>query len=470
MCGARCGLLFLAIAGGAGAVAAAAFAASIWRHASTARAEAVVVQVGATRDPRDRYVPARLTIQQGDTVDWELADGRHDVVEFAGAFASPMMIGSGTTSFTRTFDAPGLVGYYCSIHATPSDLDTNGDGAFTETDSPDTWNRMVAWINVQGPRTNTPTETSAIDPSTTPPPTDTPTVTRTATASATVSATPTSSPTPGPNTVVIDMGNYFFGPKNVTVRPGDIVRWVNVSDLPHTSTSPAGWDSGIVPAGGTYERKFDEEGSFAYLCELHMDLGQTGVIGVRSDVTSTPTAGTPTTAASASPTAVTEVLATAQAPPASTAPPSRAPTTVDVSMTEYAFEPSWMVVYAGDTVRWTNAGTVPHNATADDGSWASTTLMDPGEQYSRRFDTPGVFAYRCALHSRQGQRGTVEVRASTVLGLPSTGAGSNHANGGAYVRTATLLGGAAAILGVAAVAIRSTRGPTHQRARRSSRK
>ena len=127
---------------------------------SPVSAATTIVKVGAIIPPslpRDRYVRPSITIQQGDTVEWQIADGYHDVKEFSGGFWSPRLVSSGTRTFSWTFNSPGLVGYYCTLHATVLDLDTNGDGAFTEADAPDFTNNMVGTVNVVAPATETPT-------------------------------------------------------------------------------------------------------------------------------------------------------------------------------------------------------------------------------------------------------------------------------------------------------------------------
>jgi plastocyanin len=402
-----------------------------------AAAATTVVKVGSVIPPYDRFIRPTITIQVGDTVEWQLANGRHDVVEFSDAFVSPVMVGSGIRTFSWTFNSPGLVGYYCRLHARLSDLDTNGDGAFTATDAPNFTNKMVASIMVEAPATETPTETSiptetnTPDPGSTTGPTDTPTLTPTATlspsptSSPTSTWTPTATYTPGPNTVTVDMGNYYFSPRRIAVRPGDTVRWVNTSDLPHTSTSSDGrWDSGIVEPGGYFERTFDDAGTFDYICELHVAQGQTGVVEVQAEITPSPTPdGSVTPAATATATLIAETLGAANAPPVAPPRAVRGPITVDVTMTEYAFAPPSLEIYTGDTVRWTNTGELPHNSTADSGLWQSETLMYPGDTYSFTFRAAGMYTYRCTLHANLGQRGTIVVREGRPLTLPDTGQG-----------------------------------------------
>jgi alcohol dehydrogenase (cytochrome c) len=59
---------------------------------------------------------------------------------------------------------------------------------------------------------------------------------------------------------------------------------------------------------------------------------------------------------------------------------------------EYAFLPTRIRVTAGAKVTWTNAGKIPHNATAQDGSW-STGDVAPGASASVTFAKPGSYTY-----------------------------------------------------------------------------
>jgi plastocyanin len=64
------------------------------------------------------FIPRRLTIQAGDTVEWRNAPGgnRHDVTANDGSFKSPT---ASSFTFSHTFDSPGTVGYHCSIAEVP---------------------------------------------------------------------------------------------------------------------------------------------------------------------------------------------------------------------------------------------------------------------------------------------------------------------------------------------------------------
>ena len=61
----------------------------------------------------------------------------------------------------------------------------------------------------------------------------------------------------------------------------------------------------------------------------------------------------------------------------------------DVTIVDFAFEPSTIEVSAGATVSWTNTGQVVHTVTADNGAFNSGK-MSPGATVTGTFDTPGT--------------------------------------------------------------------------------
>ena len=87
---------------------------------------------------------------------------------------------------------------------------------------------------------------------------------------------------PGPTAPAgtsVRMAGSRFEPTTLTVPPGSTVRWFNDDALPHTVTAAdSSWDSGNLAPGGSFERRFDSAGSYAYLCRYHP--GQTGTIVV----------------------------------------------------------------------------------------------------------------------------------------------------------------------------------------------
>jgi plastocyanin len=94
--------------------------------------------------------------------------------------------------------------------------------------------------------------------------------------------TPTAQPAEGGATVDVSMKNIRFSPPQITVKAGTTVIWTNDDTVGHTVTSgtrgnPSGlFDSGDVPAGGTFSFTFTEPGTYNYYCKIHP--GMDGVV------------------------------------------------------------------------------------------------------------------------------------------------------------------------------------------------
>jgi plastocyanin len=70
--------------------------------------------------------------------------------------------------------------------------------------------------------------------------------------------------------ITVEMRDDFFKPKNLTIQPGDTVRWVNRGNEPHSATSNTGlWDSGVLQKDQTFSLTFTDSGSFPYFCTVH---------------------------------------------------------------------------------------------------------------------------------------------------------------------------------------------------------
>lgn len=78
----------------------------------------------------------------------------------------------------------------------------------------------------------------------------------------------------------------------------------------------------------------------------------------------------------------------------------------DVTIVDFAFQPSAIFASAGETVIWYNAGGTAHTVDADSGAFDSPTL-EPGNDYSVTFDTGGIYFYHCDIHPNM--RGMVVV-------------------------------------------------------------
>lgn len=93
--------------------------------------------------------------------------------------------------------------------------------------------------------------------------------------------------------------------------------------------------------------------------------------------------------------------------------------TVNVAVGDDYFSPPSVTVQAGDTVVWTNGGSIPHTVTADDGSFDSGTLS-PGRTYLHTFPRAGTFSYHCAFHGAAGGVGMAgTIGAAAAAGQPT---------------------------------------------------
>ena len=65
-------------------------------------------------------------------------------------------------------------------------------------------------------------------------------------------------------------GLFGFSPQTLTVPVGMTVTWKNTTQVAHTVTSDDAvtFDSGAIPAGGTFTFTFTKAGSYAYHCDI----------------------------------------------------------------------------------------------------------------------------------------------------------------------------------------------------------
>lgn len=78
-----------------------------------------------------------------------------------------------------------------------------------------------------------------------------------------------------------------------------------------------------------------------------------------------------------------------------------------VEIREFRFEPSNLVVSAGDTIRWINRDPVPHTATARDTTWDSGRIAAGGE-WQMVATASRTADYFCVYHPTM--TGTVRVQ------------------------------------------------------------
>jgi len=92
--------------------------------------------------------------------------------------------------------------------------------------------------------------------------------------------------------------------------------------------------------------------------------------------------------------------------PFSPALATKLPTTHDIAIESFRFEPQNIQVRVGDSIRWTNHDLAPHTATATEFGW------DTGELQQNQSATVTVTeameaSYFCAFHPHM--KGTIEI-------------------------------------------------------------
>jgi len=88
--------------------------------------------------------------------------------------------------------------------------------------------------------------------------------------------------------------------------------------------------------------------------------------------------------------------------------PSARAATVNVTIVDLAFQPSSINVQIGDTVVWTNTGTLTHTVTSDGGAGPlNSPDLANGNTYSFPFTADGTYDYHCTHHPTM--KGTVTV-------------------------------------------------------------
>jgi plastocyanin len=125
------------------------------------------------------------------------------------------------------------------------------------------------------------------------------------------------------------------------------------------------------------------------------------------------------------------------------------------------FSPSSLTIAVGDSVTWTNGGSMPHNVVADNGSFRSGNASASAWSYTRTFTSAGDFRYFCELHGAAGglgMAGIIRVEAddeppgqTNVVFLPVAGSvrGGNNSFFRTFVRVFNPSATASVDIGVA---------------------
>lgn len=73
--------------------------------------------------------------------------------------------------------------------------------------------------------------------------------------------------------VKIDIKEFMFGPKDMTVPVGTKVTWVNDDQIPHTvAETHKVFRSGALDTNDSFSYVFNTPGEFEYFCALHPQM------------------------------------------------------------------------------------------------------------------------------------------------------------------------------------------------------
>jgi plastocyanin len=206
---------------------------------------------------------------------------------------------------------------------------------------------------------------------------------------------------PPPLEASVTLIDESFQPPALEVAVGATVVWENIDgDDDHTVTADDGaFNSGVMPAGTSFEHTFESPGTYPYFCAIHPEMvGTISVVGDASGQTEQAAAGSPAEGETPSSDDSTDAAGATTTGP------------VEASIVDLTFQPDSVEIDAGATVTWTNEDAVPHTVTARTDAFNSG-VMQEGATFSHTFDEPGTFDYFCAIHP--SMTGTVTVTEAT---------------------------------------------------------
>ncbi|HET6262913.1 MAG TPA: cupredoxin family copper-binding protein [Chloroflexia bacterium] len=85
--------------------------------------------------------------------------------------------------------------------------------------------------------------------------------------------------TPGPKEVNVNIVNFKFDPRTLTVDVGTKVTWTQLDETIHDSSSKTKvWSSPIMNKGEKYSYTFTKAGTYEYWCTIHPEMLGTVVV------------------------------------------------------------------------------------------------------------------------------------------------------------------------------------------------
>ena len=72
-------------------------------------------------------------------------------------------------------------------------------------------------------------------------------------------------------TAMVEIENFIFIPPEVVIAKGGTVTWKQ-NDLYNHTVKSAGFDSGELSQGQTFQNKFEDIGVYDYWCKIHPSM------------------------------------------------------------------------------------------------------------------------------------------------------------------------------------------------------
>jgi plastocyanin len=202
-----------------------------------------------------------VTVPVGTTITWsnKSTDRRHSATADDSSFDTDLLDPGKAGS--ATLAKAGTYLYYCKLHGGPG-----GQGMSASVIVAD-----AATASAPAPAAPQPAVIPTIPPA--PKPTAPP-------AAPPPPAAAPAAPAASSGPVAVDIANFAFGQRNLTVKVGTSVTWTNKDRAPHTVTADGKqFDSGNLTNGKAFTFEAKQAGAFPYFCEIHGGPGGQGMSG-----------------------------------------------------------------------------------------------------------------------------------------------------------------------------------------------
>ena len=73
--------------------------------------------------------------------------------------------------------------------------------------------------------------------------------------------------------VSVEIADYDFSPRDLTIRPGTAITWTNRDSAPHDATDRSdAWETGFLSQGESRSITFESPGAYEYECTIHPNM------------------------------------------------------------------------------------------------------------------------------------------------------------------------------------------------------